>query len=603
MSQVQEVKNAVDIIQLINERIPLQRSGSSWRGLCPFHSEKSPSFFVSDQLQRYKCFGCQEAGDILTFLEKYEGMTFAEALQYLADRAGITLTQYKFTSEDDQRQRILEILNLAKEYFHYLLTEHSTGEKARTYLKERGTTSDSIKLFQMGYALPAWDGLLKYLHEKKKYALADIEAAGLILQGSGGRYYDRFRDRVIFPLTDHRGRVVGFSGRVLDKTTKEAKYINSPETAVYHKSEMLFGFSQLYQFIRKENEVVVVEGEFDVISSAQAHVNNVVAVKGSAMTEQHMKLLARTVNKIILSFDMDSAGVTATKRAIEVARPFEMELRVIRLPDELGTKDPDDLARSQPQVWRQAVKSSISVYEFFLMAALKAHDATTPEGKRKIIDELAPIYGQITHAVELDYYTNKLAAALEVAVSVVKSDLLKFKQGKRKGLPANSLRKTEEKTDQPKPEKETRKSRLEEYALFLLTNADELTMQTKAEKLKHIHFTVPGAKQFIRQMLEAPVPLRFSEFVKNRAEDMQTLVADVSLNQKYLNMLPDLDIEKEWQKVMRELIDMDITDEIREMNKELELLENRAIKTDKDEARQNELLRKIVQLRAKQKQG
>lgn len=599
MSQVQEVKNAVDIVQIINERVPLQRSGSSWRGLCPFHSEKSPSFFVSEQLQRYKCFGCQEAGDVITFLEKYDGMTFAEALQYLADRAGIKLTQYKFTSEDDQRQRVLEILNLTKEYYHFLLTKHATGEKARAYLKERATTAESIKLFQMGYALPSWDGLLKYLHEKKKYALIDIEAAGLILQGSGGRYYDRFRDRVMFPLTDHRGRVVGFSGRVLEKETKEAKYINSPETMVYHKSEMLFGFSQLYQAIRKENEVVVVEGEFDVISSAQAHVNNVVAVKGSAMTEQHMKLFARTVNKIILSFDMDAAGVTATKRAIEVARPFEMELRVIRFPDELHTKDPDELARSQPQVWRQAVKSSISVYEFFLLAALKTHDARTPEGKRQIIDELAPIYGQISHAVELEYYTDKLATALEVSVSVVKSDLLRFKQGKRKGFSnATSLKPTA----LPTTEKETRKSRLENYALFLLTNAEQSTIQAKAEKLKHLHFTLPSAQQLIRQILEAPTPFDFSRLVKQLAEDIQTLVADVSLNQQYIDMPVKFDLEKEWHKVVAELIEVDITEEVRQMNKELEVLENRTIKTTEDEVQQNELLRKMVQLRAKQRQ-
>ncbi len=599
MSQVQEVKNATDIVQLIGERITLQRSGSSWRGLCPFHSEKSPSFFVTEQIQRYKCFGCGEAGDVLTFLQKYEGMTFGEAMQYLADRASITLTQYKFTSEDDQRQRVLEILNLAKEYFHYLLTQHQTGEIAREYLKERGTTAESIKIFQLGYSLPSWDGLFKYLHEKKKYTIDDIEAAGLILAGRGGRYYDRFRGRVMFPLTDHRGRVVGFSGRVLDKTTKEAKYINSPETMVYHKSEMLYGFSQLYQEIRKENEVVVVEGEFDVISSAQAHVNYVVAVKGSAMTEQHMKLLARTINKIILSFDMDSAGVTATKRAIEVAKPFGLELRVIRFPDDLHTKDPDELARSQPQMWRQMVKSSISVYEFFLVAALKAHDAATPEGKRKIIDELAPVYGQISHAVELDYYTNKLAAALEVPVSTVKSDLLRFKQGKRKGF---SPKVTAQAAQKEKPKKETRKSLLEQYALFLLTNAEQSTMQAKAEKLKHIQFEILGANQVIKNILGAPTPFNFPQFIKQLGEDLQTLIADVSLHQQYVSLLPDLDVEKEWQKIVQELIDLDIADAIRQMNKELEELENRAVKTEEDEARQNELLRKIVQLRAKQKQ-
>jgi len=163
MSQIQEVKQATDIVQIISERLNLQRSGANFRGLCPFHSEKSPSFFVSEQLQRYRCFGCSKSGDVFTFLDEYEGMTFAEALQYLADRAGITLTKQTFTDEDEERKRLLEILNLSREYFHYLLTEHEVGKKAMEYLKNRGTTAETIKVFQLGYALPGWDGLLKYL--------------------------------------------------------------------------------------------------------------------------------------------------------------------------------------------------------------------------------------------------------------------------------------------------------------------------------------------------------------------------------------------------------------------------------------------------------
>jgi DNA primase len=284
---------------------------------------------VNQQLQRYKCFGCGESGDVFTFLEKYEGMTFAESLEYLADRAGITLERLSFTKEDDQRKRLLTILDLAKEYYHFLLTQHDAGAPAREYLKDRGTNAESIKIFQLGYSLDSWDGLIKYLHGKKGFTLEELEAAGLIIRKGPGRFYDRFRGRIMFPLTDVRGRVVGFSGRVLKADEKEAKYINTPETQLYHKSQLLFGFSQLYQEIRKANEVVIVEGEFDVISSAQVHVNNVVGVKGSALTEEQVRLLSRTVAKIILSFDRDSAGIKATKRAIEVARPFGVDLRVI----------------------------------------------------------------------------------------------------------------------------------------------------------------------------------------------------------------------------------------------------------------------------------
>ncbi len=604
MSQIQEVKQASDIIQIISERRQLQRSGTNWRGLCPFHSEKSPSFFVSEQMQRYKCFGCGENGDVFTFLEKYEGMTFAEALQYLADRAGIKLEHISFTSEDDQRQRLLEILDLAKEYYGFLLKEHALGEPARQYLKDRGCTAESMKVFQMGYALNSWDGLIKYLNQKKKYSIADLDAAGLIVN-KNGKTYDRFRGRIMFPLTDHRGRVVGFSGRVLDKEAKEAKYINSPETMLYHKSQMLFGFSQLYQEIRKANEVVVVEGEFDVISSAQSHVNNVVAVKGSALTEDHMRLLSRTVTKVILSFDMDGAGMKATQRAIEVARPFGLELRVIDFgvldgaQADIAKKDPDELARNHPDLWRQAVKSSISVYDFFLRAAAKKYDLQTPEGKRKAIDELAPILGTISHAVELDFYVKKLSALLDVSQSVVRADLLRFKEIKRQGTLRGVRDKAPTPVDPADAKTSTPKSRLEDYVLFLLLNGAPQDVIRRAEKLKHIAFTKTGVKQIISQMMALTTPFDPNTFSKSLPEDLQQTLFDLTVNSEYLPTLPDLDIEKEWNKIVEKLIIQDIAEETQRIQEELDALDQKGTKTPEDEARSIELLHRVVQLRAR----
>lgn len=603
MSQIQEIKQAVDIIQIISERRPLQHSGTNWRGLCPFHSEKSPSFFVSEQMQRYKCFGCGENGDVFTFLEKYEGMTFAEALQYLADRAGITLTKLTFNSEDDLRQRLLTILDLAKEYYAYLLNEHALGETARKYLKERGTTAESIKVFQMGYSLDSWDGIIKFLHGKKGYSLADLDAAGLTVT-KNNKTYDRFRGRVMFPLTDHRGRVVGFSGRVLEKDAKEAKYINSPETLLYHKSQMLFGFSQLYQEIRKATDVVVVEGEFDVISSAQAHVNNVVAVKGSALTEEHMRLLSRTVNKVILSFDMDSAGITATKRAIEVARPFGIELRVIDFgvlegeAGQLAKKDPDELARTQPDLWRQAVKSSISVYDFFLRAASKKYDLQTPEGKRQAIDELAPVFGQISHAVELDFYIKKMAALLDVSQKVVRDDLARFKEMKRRGTPMVKDAPQVAPTGEGK-KVSTRKSRLEEYVLFLLFQSKPKLIVQKAEKLKHMDFSQVGVKQIIQILLTSTQAYDVATFSKLLAEDLQKVLFDLAVNSEYLSLLPDLDVEAEWNKKIEELITLDIAEETQKIHQELDALDQKGTKTPEDEARSAELLQRVVLLRAR----
>ena len=253
MSQIQEVKDANNIVEIVGEKIDLRPSGSSFKARCPFHSEKTPSFFVHPEMQRYRCFGCGATGDVLDFLQNYDGMTFYEALKYLADRASITLKDFNRTSEDEEREQLLGILNLAKEYYHYLLTQHEAGKPALAYLKERGTNSQSIKLFNLGYSLSSWDGLIKYLHQKKKYPLELIAKTGLIIKGKGDRYYDRFRGRVMFPLKNHRGQVVGFSGRLLTAQAKEAKYINSPETSLYHKSKLLYGYSELFREIRKAN--------------------------------------------------------------------------------------------------------------------------------------------------------------------------------------------------------------------------------------------------------------------------------------------------------------------------------------------------------------
>ncbi len=606
MSQIQEVKQASDIVQIISERRTLQHSGLNWRGLCPFHSEKSPSFFVSEQMQRYKCFGCGENGDVFTFLEKYEGMTFGETLQYLADRAGITLEKLSFNSEDDQRKRLLEILDLAKEYFSFLLNKHSAGEKAREYLRSRGTTAESIKVFQIGYSLDSWDGLIKYLHVKKKYAMEDLVAAGLV-SNRNGKTYDFFRNRIMFPLTDHRGRVVGFSGRSLNPEEKSFKYINTTETLLYHKSQMLFGFSQLYQEIRKANEVVVVEGEFDVISSAQAHVNNVVAVKGSALTEDHMRLLSRTVTKVILSFDMDAAGIKATQRAIEVAKPFGLELRVIDFStldakdSEINKKDPDELARNNPALWHQAVKSSISVYDFFLRAAAKKYDLQTPEGKRKAIDELAPIFGQISHAVELDFYMKKLATLLDVSESVVKSDIQRFKEIKKRGnfIPPKEKVAVLPGDDTQTDPKSTKKSRLEEYVLFLLLNSEPAEVCSRAEKLKHMSFSKPGVKQIVQQLVDLKDPYNPATFSKKLPDDLQEILFDIAINSEYLPMLPKLDIEKEWKTAVEELISQDIAEETQVIQEELNALDQKGTLTPEDEARSIELLKRVVQLRAR----
>lgn len=591
MSQIAEVKAGNDLIEIIGERLSLQRSGSQFRALCPFHSEKSPSFFVSQEFQRYKCFGCGENGDVFTFLEKYEGMTFQEALQMLAERAGITLESYRPTHDEDQRTAVLAVQNLAKEYYHFLLTKHEAGETARQYLKERGVTAESIRLFQIGFSLPAWDGLVAYLHGKKKYSLEILLAAGLVIAGKNGRYYDRFRGRIMFPLNNRRGQVVGFSGRVLEKDTKDAKYINSPETSVYHKSEMLFGYSELLQEIRKKKEVVVVEGEFDVISSTQAHVNHVVAIKGSALTMQHLQLISRVADKILFSLDMDSAGVAATKRAITILKETSLEARVVVVP---SGKDPDELARTQPAAWREAVKASISIYDYLLQAAQKQHDAATPEGKRAIIDDLAPVISSISHAVERDVYLKKLATILSVKESLVAEDIEKFKQGKMGNRPI--ARKA--KADSAVQLAPSRQAKLEKYILHLLLTAPTLS-PTYVHALEGITFELPGAKALLTAISQGLQGTTLTQLIKELPEDLKELYFEIASDPRLVTTDPKIEWADEWQKAVTELQQESTKQQVNLINQKISEFDNLGHLTPEQEAEQTALLQEVVMLRKK----
>jgi DNA primase len=607
-SQINQVKESSDIIAIINERIPLQRSGQNYRANCPFHGEKTPSFFVSEAMQRYKCFGCGETGDVFTFLEKYENMTFSESLQFLAERAGIKLQEFKHTAADDEREQLVAILNLTKEYYHYILQEHQAGEVARQYLKQRGVTQESIKIFQLGFSVESWDGLLSYLHHKKKYPLALIDKAGLIVKGKGGRYYDRFRNRVMFPLTNHRGQVVGFSGRTLDPDAKTAKYINSPETTLYHKSELLFGYSQLRQFIREQQTVVVVEGELDVSSSAQAHVNNVVGLKGSALTEQQAGLLDRVAQKVVLSLDADKAGIEATKRAITVSAKRGYELRVIILPE---GKDPDQLAKTKPDVWRQTVKQSVSVPDFFLTVLQAQHDVSTPEGKREVMKEMIPVLRSIEHAVERDFYIKKLATVLAVRESVVREDLRQA-QVKRPALngdaqnPSRSSGGISAEMAGATQHGELRPtidpvSPLERQLLAVLLFNEKLT----AERLAELSWQQATGmfKSLLNQLFEHLATLKASQtnfalakWSKTLAADQQQLITDIIVDPSWDFSNAD-QTAKVWQQLKTKWHQEQVQQTIEKITQELNQLDDIDQKNPEQEQRQQQLLAEVVKLR------
>lgn len=605
MSQIAQVKEATDIVQVIGERVQLTRTGTNLKGLCPFHSEKSPSFFVSETMQRYKCFGCGETGDAFTFLEKYEGLTFYEALTTLADQAGIKLEKATRSHQDDEREQLLQALSLAKEYYHYILTKHPKGSGAQTYLKDRGVTAQSVTLFQIGYALPGWEGLVSYLHKKKKFSLDILEKAGLVIKGKRGRYYDRFRDRVMFPLKDHRGRVVGFSGRTLKPDVKEAKYINSPETALYHKSKMLFGYSELLQEIRKQRVVIVVEGELDVISSTQAHVNHVVAIKGSALTEDHAQLLERVADQVLLALDTDSAGVEATKRAIAVSKTRRYELRVVQLPD---GKDPDDLVKKDPKLWRDAVKKTSSVVDFFIAVALKNHDPTTPEGKRNIMKEVGPAIASVQHAVERDFYVKKVAELLEVKERLVREDLQMQSQKAKPKVKRPVAKDAAETVETPaanSPKEIAQSSshdKLELLVLRLLLSSRADVLENRFFAIKDIVFSHPLMSRIMAGFDEyyhhkkPNQPFSLAAFSQSRPADEQQFLFELSVLPEFANADHQQSV-KEWPQAVSRLKKISIQTQVQNITTELEKLDSLQEKSAQQEQEQQDLLEKIVQLR------
>jgi len=419
--QIREIKEKTDIVDLISQYVPLKKAGKNYKGLCPFHNEKTPSFMVSPELQIFKCFGCGEGGDVYKFLMKIEGMEFGEALRSLAQKAGVKLRTYRPSPEEDRRKRILEINHLASQYFHYLLIRRKVGRKALNYLLvERGFSKRLIEEFTLGYAPNSWDSLGRYLLSKG-YTLSEIVAAGLAIpKDTGRKFYDRFRGRVIFPLRDSRGRIVGFSGRAL-RSGQEPKYINTPETLVFHKGEFLYGFFAARQEIRKANLAIVVEGETDFLTPYSRGTRNVVASKGTALTREQIRLLKRYTENIALCFDTDLAGNEAARRGIDLAESEGLNISVIILPEKY--KDPDECARADPEAWKKAASTPVPVYTFFFESAFRKYNPRDPVGKKKISRALLPVINRIPDEIERAHYVQRLAQGLGVSFEVVERAL------------------------------------------------------------------------------------------------------------------------------------------------------------------------------------
>ncbi len=458
MDQLEEIKKRIDIVNFIGQYLDLKKAGRNFKAICPFHQEKTPSFIVSPERQIWHCFGqCGEGGDIFGFLMKMENLDFAEAVKELAKKAGVKLTQYRPAGGERKKQLWYEINHLTAEFYHYLLVNHPVGKKALHYILGRGVSKESIKLFKIGFSPDTWRNLQAFLIRKKHYSPEDLEKTGLIIKSESGKYYDRFRGRLIFPLKDHRGNICGFSGRILTQEAKEAKYVNTPETPLYHKSDLLYGLFEAKEAIKEKDQIILVEGELDVISSYQVGVKNVVAIKGSALTESQVKLLERLTKNIVFALDQDAAGDQASRRGIEIADKAEMDINVVELKK---GKDPDELAQKNPHLWKKLVKESVPVYDYFINSALNRFKPETIAGKRKISQELIPLLSKINNEIIRAHYARLLADKLKVSQESILEEMARLESSQRPEYESSS-------EEQDKGSKKSRREVLEEYLLSL----------------------------------------------------------------------------------------------------------------------------------------
>jgi len=422
-NNVEEIKARLNIVDVVGEYVRLTKGGANWKGLCPFHSEKSPSFMVNEEKQIFHCFGCSKGGDVFTFVQEIESLDFRETLKMLAEKAGVQLAEYKGApQEKDHKKRVLEALELATKFFETQLWKGMGKDKILGYLNERGISDDSVRNFRVGFAPAGWDNILKFLLERG-FSLEEISKTGLLVQKeNGGGFYDRFRDRIMFPIQDAMGVVVGYTARVAPgQDESQAKYINSPETLVYHKSKALYGLSRAKQNIKQKNFTLLVEGQMDVIACHQAGLQNTVAVSGTALTSEHVTILKRYSDNVSMLFDMDSAGKQAASKSADLCFGQDVKVKIVTLSD---GKDAAEVALKDPQLLLSAVASSIGAVEAFFAEALKEFDQKTAEGKRSIANSVLSHVANMTNQIEKNYWIKKLAHQLDVEEKII-SDVLK----------------------------------------------------------------------------------------------------------------------------------------------------------------------------------
>ena len=438
-STVEQIKERLSVVDVVSSYLKLERAGSNLKARCPFHNEKTPSFFVSPERGTYHCFGCDKGGDIFSFVQEIEGVDFLEALKTLADRAGVTLKEFD-GKEAKEKERLYSVMEEAARFY---VAELQKRSDVVGYLKKRGLTEETIQEFGVGFAPATWRGLADALREKG-FSMSDIVKSGLAVAPPDGKDpYDRFRGRIMFPIADASGRVIAFSGRIFEKDgapvlahdgNPVAKYINSPETPLYSKSKTLFAFDKAKPEIRKMNSCVIVEGQMDALMSHQSGMKNTVAVSGTALTDEQLTLLGRMTENLVMAFDADAAGIAASQRGVGNALSKGFTIRLVPMPEGL---DPADLCLQSAEKWKQSTENAEHIVDFYLSVFAKG------EGDKRVMQknverEVLPYVARLQSKTEQGHFVSRIANVIGLSEDVVRDSLNAVARSLQTGVPARS---------------------------------------------------------------------------------------------------------------------------------------------------------------------
>jgi DNA primase len=508
VSDVEEVKARLDIVEIVGEAVQLQRSGRNHKARCPFHTEKTPSFYVFPDRQTWHCFGaCSTGGDVLNYVMKRDGLEFPEALRLLAERAGVTLSSRARPQEDEARKRLLSANEAAAVFFHQALMHAPEGAHAREYLAERGVDAEAMEAFQLGYSPDAWEALKSHLAERG-YSDAELLAAGLVVESDRGGY-DRFRGRLMFPIRDDRARLAGFGARALETDTNP-KYINTPQSPIFDKGGLLYALDRAKDHIRRQGSVIIVEGYMDVIAAHQHGIGNVVASMGTALTERQVGLLKRYTHNVTLCLDADAAGSEATLRGLQVAgealdkttvpvptwrgiirhqETLAADIRVISLPDGL---DPDEAIRSRRERWDELVEQAKPVLDYLFDAVAGRLDLTQPRERGRAVEELLPLVGAVTQPVVRAHYLQRLARLAQVDETTLRQAL----------RPGGSTRRQQAQPEAASPAAPALHDKREEHLLALLLHYPQL--RAEGQRLSPEAFDLQENRALFTAWRDAP---------------------------------------------------------------------------------------------------